>query len=134
MERLNGNSKTAFAPFRNGMVRSFSRSAFRAFNRQLFGKKGLHIGLCSSLLCRLRSLACLFSLFAYVHTRVPGQNGNGENHVNGTVNLVLVIKTERIWKRFLTSTVNTGGLIHISILKMLSVITYNGVSCVLVFV
>ena len=77
-------------------------AAFCAFNRQLFGKKGLHIhvcihvhvhvyvGQCSSPLHHLQSLACLLSLFAHAHTSIPGQKGNCENHVNRTVNAVLV--------------------------------------------
>ena len=95
---LNGNGKTAFARFETIQP----GSAFCVFNHQLFGKKGLHICQCSSPLCCLQSLACLFPFFAHAHTCMPGKNGNGEN---GTVNAVLVIKMERIWKCFLTSTV-----------------------------
>ena len=88
-EQLNGNGKM----FQNGTVRSCSGSAFCALNRQLFGKKGLHmymynvhVGQCSSPLRRLRSLACL-SCFSHACTHIF------RNKME-TVNAILVIKIE----------------------------------------
>ena len=95
-ERLDGNGKTVFARFKT--VRSVLAPNMRSIISFLVRKAYTYIlGKCSSPLPHLQSFASLFLLFTHPQMCIPGQNGNDENHVNGTEKLA-----------FLTSTVNNS--------------------------